>query len=122
MCPAILKDCSASGMAITVDELTVGLSRLKKGKRVVAIIQTAGGTSSVPAEIAWISSKSEFRLFGLRALDAPLMSALAMLIPNESKATHGIYAGVLQHKMKNAGFVLWILFILLVFGLPAFAL
>lgn len=47
-----------------------------------------------------------------------------MLIGSESEYKNGYlhvpHTGVLKYKMKDTGFVLWMLFIVLVFGLPAF--
>jgi len=120
--PAILKNSSLGGMALTVSENDFHrLSVRKKGDRLVAVMRTMGGTSSVPTEIAWITHPPNC-LIGLRALDAAMMSGLIMLAQSteDGAPASTSHLGFLQAKMGEPSFVLWIFFILLVFGLPAF--
>lgn len=118
--PATLKNYSASGMAIFVNEKQSELLKMKQGDTVVATVRTRAGTSSVSAQIAWISP--QYRL-GLQALDPTLMSALAMLLQSESESrvlSQNARTSVLQYQMKASGFFLWVFCIFLAFGIPAF--
>ncbi len=118
--PATLKNYSAGGMAISVDEKHSKLLNVKKGDRIVATVRTIEGTRSVLTEIAWASPQCRL---GLQALDTTIMGELMMLLQRESEnraLSHSAPTSILQYQMKASGFFLWVFFISLAFGLPAF--
>lgn len=121
--PARIENCSDIGMAISVAKQH--LDRFPKpknsGHELLCDLHWPKGRRSLSAEIIWTSDLPASRLFGLSVEDTKTMGEFLVWIRNESNFTSPLKPVILEHQMRHTGFILWILFILISFALPAFA-
>lgn len=132
--PAVLRDCSATGMAVSIEpkHFESYLKKRHAGDNVHAVVRWLGREAIFPCEIIWTSQQTETRIFGLRLRDGADTKTMrqfvawarqelqqeASLVP---LAKPGAGGSLLEHEMHHTALTIWVLFIVLSFGLPAFA-
>lgn len=125
--PAKIKDCSAVGMAVSIEQkhLQSFLQKKSEGDRLTAVIRWLGQERAFPAEIVWTSSSEKARSLGLRVARNMGLSEFVDWIKGELLYESRLYrtaSPLLEHDVHQTALTFWVLFIALSFGLPAFAL
>jgi hypothetical protein len=124
--PAMIRDCSASGLFVIIDPRHVHsfLKKKLEKDKVKAVIRWLGQEHAVNAEIVWSNASGEARHLGLRVVDneslTPFISWVKGELAYESKLLHTATT-LLEHDIHQTALMFWVLFIALSFGLPAFA-
>ena len=126
--PATMENCSSSGMAVSIEEKHANsfVRKIEKGETLKTVLRWAGRERTIAVRIAWIAKTDGMRL-GFRAVDEQTMGEFTDWIQSELEYQARFHPGrpgerVLTRDMHQTALTLWIVFILLSFGLPAFAL
>lgn len=126
--PATMENCSSSGMAVTIDpkHWNSFIQKKEQGETMKTVLRWAGREHTVGVRIAWISKGETMRL-GFRAIDEDTMGEFTEWVQHELEYRARVIPGlpgerVLAREMHQTALTLWVVFILLSFGLPAFAL
>jgi PilZ domain len=126
--PATMENCSSSGMAVSIEpkHLSSFIQKKEQGETLKTVLRWGGREHVIAVRIAWIAKGPTMRL-GFRAVDEEIMGEFTEWVQNEIEYRSRFNPSVpgerlLAHDMHQTALTLWVVFILLSFGLPAFAL
>jgi hypothetical protein len=122
---ALMENCSATGMGIRIEKphFKGFLKKLRRGNRLNVHIDWAGLERAMPVEVAWVYEYQTYWTLGLRVLDTDNMVnfvAEVTGIEDKGRTLQGSHLQLLEHDMRSTAFVLWMVFIMLSFSIPAF--
>lgn len=123
---ALMENCSATGMGIRIPKTQFKgfLKKMRRGHRLKVHIDSTGLETSLPVEVVWLYEYPDYWTLGLRVLDTgPMIRFVAAVtgLENRIRPMELSHMQLLEADMRDTAFVIWVLFILLSFGMPAFA-
>jgi hypothetical protein len=123
---ALMENCSATGMGIRIPkEYFRGfLKKLRRGNRMCVHIDCTGLRTTLPVEVVWVFEYESYWTLGLRVLDTENMIRFVTAVTGLEESGQPMqtpHLQLLENDMRQTAFVLWMLFIMLSFGIPAFA-
>lgn len=121
-----MENCSATGMGIRIDKehFKGFLRKLKRGNRLSVYVLTERLETTLSVEVVWLYEYDAFWTLGLRALEPDRMIHFVAAVTGLRDRTlplRSSHVHLLEHDVRQTAFVLWMLFIALSFGMPAFA-
>lgn len=124
--PALMENCSASGMAVAIDAKHTQSFIKKKvaGDSVQAVIRYIGQEHLIPVEIIWDTMNGETRALGLRVKEPGAMEKFVGWVKSEIQYESEILrqsSPLSEQELGETALIVWVVFIALSFGLPAFA-
>lgn len=124
---ANMENCSATGLCIkvTCDRAMKTLRKKRKGDRLVTVIKLGLVEKKITSDIAWFFDYGEHISIGLRVINVDDMVSLVTEITGLKDTTYSpvttSQSHLLEYDVRQTAFFLWMLFIALSFGMPAFA-
>lgn len=124
--PAVLLDCSVTGMGIKIlDENFRGfIKKCRRGDRFSVLLKRGVVEMKLPVETVWIFHYGEFWKLGLQILNTrQMVDFIADVTGKEQKirTINNSQSHLLENDVRQTAYVLWMLFITLSFSIPAFA-
>jgi hypothetical protein len=125
--PAMMVNCSLTGMAITVDSRHLHGPMRKKGpgSDLTAILRWQERDRVVPLRIVWSNEQSETVRYGLQVTDHDVMNQFMEWLKEwhsaEMRFNPAARPLLTRDRIGTTAVMLWVISILLAFGLPAFA-
>lgn len=124
--PALLENCSATGMAVSIEKKLVNSFVKKKQERdaLGVLLRWQGQEFTLQGTIVWLSDSEATRAVGLHLGKSEALTRFVAWVKHElayeARMLHAS-SPVLEHDVQQTALILWVLFIALSFGLPAFA-
>lgn len=122
----VVQNCSATGMGVRMDKSRCEglLDNSKRGDHFRLFIDFEGLCFDMPADLMWLFDYGEFWSLGLQTLDSKMMiEFLTAALGKERRVSGGNWSQLqlLEQGVGQGAYILWMIFIGLSFGLPAFA-
>ena len=124
---ARMENCSVTGLCIRVlsSESKGLLKQTKKGGTLAVTVPFRGKEFKFNGDVVWIFDYGDFLTVGLRVSSGDSMVDFVTEVTGSRQTTarpvSKYQAELLEYDVRQTAFVLWLLFIMLSFGMPAFA-
>ncbi len=122
---ALMENCSSTGMGIRIpkEHFKGYLKKLRRGHRLSVHIDWTGLKKSLPVEVVWVYEYEGYWTLGLRVLDTDNMIHFVSEvtgIEDKGSTLANSHLQLLENDVRQTAFVLWMVFIMLSFSIPAF--
>jgi hypothetical protein len=125
--PALMVNCSLTGMAITADNRHIHgpLRKKELGDTLNVIVRWQEKDHCIPVKVVWSTEEAESKRFGFQVLDLDEMNGFMEWMKQwhseELRYNPAARPLLVNDRISSTAVMLWVLSILLAFGLPAFA-
>lgn len=122
---ALMENCSATGMGIRIlkEHFKGSIKKLRRGHKLNVHVEWTGLTKALPVEVVWVYEYEGYWTLGLRVLDTDHMIhfvAEVTGIEDRGQSLKSSHLQLLENDVRQTAFVLWMVFIMLSFSIPAF--
>lgn len=122
--PAMMTNCSVTGMGVRIPQgqFKQLLKRKRRGQRLSVIAKHGPLEVTLPVEVVWLFDYGPYGNLGLRVLQTDRMIEFVASFTGSEETRSPVrtrHAQLLEHDVKQTAFVLWMLFIMLSFSIPA---